>query len=262
MRAQFIAVLMVLFSSYSFGQDFIESMKVNQDNDKLVIEYELQKVDVTDGYFIVNLEMYYNGVLIKPSRQNVSGALSFNDQDKISIGGVRKKRVIWDILKESNIKDVDGDINVILRAKLYGKVLSGPEAAIYSLVVPGLGQYRVQENKKPFIVAAPLAYGGIATGLIFNNKSKTSKENSLTATSQADIEKFEDQANQEKLIGNVALGVGGLVWLADVISVAIKGSKNKSNYSKYSYSKKVKLRPSIKSGVQPGLATIGLSLNF
>lgn len=98
----------------------------------------------------------------------------------------------------------------------------GPSNAFLSVIFPGLGGYFVEKNKIRPILTTVSAAGLIGFGLLKKSKSsdyysdyKTKRTNSLYK-----------KANDAHHTYYIATRVGAVIWLADIIYVAYKGSQN------------------------------------
>ena len=97
------------------------------------------------------------------------------------------------------------------------KVMGGPECAWLSVLVPGLGDHKVTYGAKKGIGVALFTYAfvGAGTGLLL-------------------YEYFEGfSADLPVYAGYSCLAVGGIIWLSDIIWVAVRGAKNKKNAKEY-----------------------------
>ena len=101
--------------------------------------------------------------------------------------------------------------------------------AVYSFLIPGLGNHFVNENKKkPYWLITTAVVGGlIAGGVLSTYLSKVNYTKYLDASNQTDIDKYYKDANSYHALAHNCF-IYGTAWLAvDVAIVAFKGAKNK-----------------------------------
>lgn len=105
--------------------------------------------------------------------------------------------------------------------------LKGPEAAFYSLVLPGWGQTKVRPEARYWYASAVGAFSLIGTGLYLRSRASTNFDRYLASTTLQETQSFFDKSNNQRRIGGVLLIAGGVVWATDIIRVFWKGRKNK-----------------------------------
>jgi len=78
----------------------------------------------------------------------------------------------------------------------------GPSTALYSLAVPGLGNYKMS-NKKPYYWAiTAAAYGMVGYGIFSKIQSNNQYQNYKTATTPSEINSMYQKANKNHLLGS------------------------------------------------------------
>jgi hypothetical protein len=110
--------------------------------------------------------------------------------------------------------------------------LTGPEAALNSLIIPGWGNHKVT-GEKGYAWLTYTAYGLVGAGTVFAITARNTHQKYLQANTPDEINLL-NQANQQ---GKLALGLlagGASIWLGNAIWVAIRGSKNKRKLQKLS----------------------------
>ena len=113
---------------------------------------------------------------------------------------------------------------------------AGPENALFSLLVPGLGDHRVTFGKKKGIGIALATYGLIGTGVGLKLYSNSEYKKYHAATEQSAMDKHYDSANNANKYCYVFIGAGAAVWIYDIIWVAVKGAKNKKEQNAWKQS--------------------------
>ena len=146
--------------------------------------------------------------------QNQSTIESFINRQPFKYG-----RYIFEIKdKEFNGKPFS-DINLVKYRTI------GPEAALFSMLMPGMGTLKVTYGKKGwgrftcFLLSSGLAIGS----KLYSNAQYKSY---LGATSQADIDKYYNNANISHKIALISGGISATIYLYDIIWVISKGFKN------------------------------------
>jgi len=146
--------------------------------------------------------------------QNQSTIESFINRQSFKYG-----KYIFEIKdKEFNGKH-SSDINLVK----YKTV--GPKAVLFSMIMPGMGTLKVTYGKKGwsrftcFLLSSGLAIGS----KLYSNAQYKSY---LSATSQADIDKYYNNANMSHKIALVSGGISASIYLYDIIWVISKGAKN------------------------------------
>ena len=146
--------------------------------------------------------------------QNINSAESFINKQPFKYG-----KYIFEIKnKEVNGKSYS-NINLIK----YRTV--GPEAALFSMLMPGMGSLKVTYGKKGwgrftwFLLLSGLAIGS----KLYSNDQYKSYQN---ATNQTDIDEYYTNANISHKLALISGGISASIYLYDIIWVISKGSKN------------------------------------
>jgi hypothetical protein len=102
----------------------------------------------------------------------------------------------------------------------------GPEAALYSILMPGMGSLKASYGKKGWGRFATFI---VSTGLAIGSKlySDAQYKNYLNATSQSEIDDYYTKANISNKIALVSGGLSSAIHLYDIIWALSKGGKNK-----------------------------------
>jgi len=101
----------------------------------------------------------------------------------------------------------------------------GPLNSLYSLAIPGLGNYKVRK-RHPYWIISTVSLGAVGYGIYSKYKAADQYDSYKKATTQEKINDYYIKANRNHLIGSYAITVGGVIWLADITNVIIKGLKN------------------------------------
>ncbi len=120
-------------------------------------------------------------------------------------------------------KEVNGksytDINLVKYR------IVGPEAALFSMLMPGMGTLKVTYGKKGW---GRFTYFLLSSGLAIGSKlySDAQYKSYLGAMSQVDIDKYYNNANISHKIALISGGISASIYLYDIFWVLSKGAKN------------------------------------
>ncbi|WP_299455203.1 DUF5683 domain-containing protein [uncultured Microscilla sp.] len=143
-----------------------------------------------------------------------------------------QKKIVWHYAKDTlpfTGRNVQFRISGSYQSSVLG--LGKGNAAFYSLLLPGLGRKKVYQpasiHRKLWFVPAVLTYGLIATGIVAKVASTNTYNQYQQATTASSAEDLFNTANQQQRIFVGALLAAGVVWLGDMVWVAIKGNQNR-----------------------------------
>jgi hypothetical protein len=151
--------------------------------------------------------------------QNLNSVESFINKQPLKYG-----TYIFEIKN----KEVNGKSYSNINLVKYRTV--GPEAALFSMLMPGMGSLKVTYGKKGW---GRFTCFLLSSGLAIGSKLYTDAQykSYLGATSQADIDKYYNNANISHKIALISGGISATIYLYDIIWVISKGAKN-LKYSK------------------------------
>lgn len=154
-------------------------------------------------------------------------------------------------------KAVINDTSHVKSKLLEYKDTGGPSNALLSLLVPGLGDYRVTYGKKSGVGTALWTYGliGAGVGLKFYSNSEYDKYHA--ATSQEAMDDHYIKANYSNQAFYACVGTGALIWIYDIIWVWKTGAENVKKQKAYK-------RSHLGAYYDPNMQATGLSytINF
>jgi hypothetical protein len=101
----------------------------------------------------------------------------------------------------------------------------GPEAALFSTLIPGLGTLKATNGEKG---RGRFTYFLLSSGLTIGSKlySDIQYKNYLAATSQTDIDKYYNNANISNKIALLSGGLSASIYLYDIFGALSQGAKN------------------------------------
>jgi hypothetical protein len=198
----------------------VQNLSLDVSDNQLYVNYDLigkksgEPVMVHLFFYDSQYRIYYPKALGPETKQLVKPGLNHS--------------IVWDYSKE--MKKIDVELHPYL---IPGKVSShnfgmGSEAALLSLAIPGLGNYFVTDTRtqliKPWMKTIS-SFGLIALGSIAANERYRDDPKLLPNTGNP----YEMGKWNYKYFNSDAeflISAGIVIWLADVVFVAIKGNHN------------------------------------
>jgi hypothetical protein len=214
-RNFFVIFCMVCASiSFSGNAQSVSNADWSYIGSGIEIQYDLNDCR-PDQYY--NVKVYFeseNGV-VHP--KTVTG-----DLYKVSCG--RRKTILWDI--SSDIQQLEGNYRVVV--KLEKKRIWGSNAALASIVIPGLGDHLLlnsgkTQRIKPWKITIA-ALGLLGAGIAARLEADKQYDLYLNDGSETALGTY-SKANNLHKISMGLFTLGGSIWLADVIHVFRKGRK-------------------------------------
>lgn len=198
--------------------------------EKVVIPYQL--LELKKHHLRYDVAIYYSvdqGQSYVGPLQEVSGDVG------ASIAPGEGKKIIWDFLSEAPELAEKGN-SMRLKFKLvtrtneaakaaYKRALGGPENALLSAFVPGLGDYKVRKGKGYGVITF-LTWGTLGTGLLFRLSASRNYDKYLEATTTAELDHLFFLAETHKKTSTILITSAIVLWVADVALVAVKGFQN------------------------------------
>ncbi|MGC9342833.1 MAG: hypothetical protein ACP5E3_09040 [Bacteroidales bacterium] len=237
------------------------------------VELEIKNNKVHIFYDIKNSNKDFHDVKLNFINEDFYPVLPYALKGDIgdSISPGTNKMIEWDISKDLPALDSEIRPNVIVDGKQsLGFNGAGPEFALASLLIPGLGDYFVADVSdmkfKPYLRTASV-YGLITLGVLAKN-NRTKDPDKVVPYNTTSQSRFRDDPDLIKdrvyEVGKTNywlfpadseffLGAAAVIWIGDIIWVAARGNVNK------------KLRnslPDFSVSQVPGGATFNLSYTF
>jgi len=235
MRLKIVAFTLFVISSGSLtGQTSAQITDVDfyLVNNSIVVNYSITGAFVNELYEIDLHFVTETGQTIIPvsvrgdTGPNISGGSNKTiywdiDNDRLEISGVLKALVTIVSSRVINSEPYTGSPQI--RGE---KPLGGPGYAFLSFVVPTLGGYFVEKNKARAIIttATELTLGIHLSNL--SGKIKQYETDLDNASSQTERNEINDKLTTAEDNYYMSIVTFGLIWVADIIWVAIKGSQN------------------------------------
>lgn len=224
-----------------------EQIVVNRKEGKVILPYTLEDGSIRYEF---HTELYYS---------NDSGR-TFQGPLKEVRGHIRRrvlagdKRVIWHYEKEA--PDFDGkNIQFKIKAKYEPSVLNlkNEGAALYSLVVPGLGNPKVRyykwwKWKYRWVVTTLLAYGTAGAAIWQYGEANKSYDLYLQSNRPDQAQTLYNQANEQLLLASGLAVASAVIWGGDVVRVFFRGLRNRVDKH---HLKKLNEAMDIEAGIVP-----------
>ena len=132
-------------------------------------------------------------------------------------------------------KAADDKAVAVRLAREKAKLIGFPRYAFLSVLMPGMGDRIVNKQTKVWPLVTGLYLGAIGTAVYFKIKSNSNFElyhnvkYSTDGNFVKNLDSYYKIANDNNKNFNMMLGIAGSILLADVVYVAVKGTKNKKN---------------------------------
>lgn len=244
----------------------IKNVSFSTTDEDVIVSYDLVNCPSSWSYDVrIEAEIIEgNGISETVVAKTVEG-----DLDKIKQG--KNKTVRWRVLEDMD--EIDGKLTITVRiidshyfgsrstsVKKNNSELMGPKAALYSLILPGLGDLLVSDGEDAKITAVLFGGSYLLSGLYaFSTYSKSQEYYTLyrEATTQDAMDRNYNLANDQYQVSKMWLGIAGVVMVTDVTYVIIRGLINNHNSrSQYSFIRRTKLElQCVNSGFGVGLKT-------
>lgn len=124
---------------------------------------------------------------------------------------------------------INGKYNSFQRLLSY-KNTGGPSNALWSVLVPGLGQHKVTYGENSGVWTTVGVYGLIAGGIGFYLYSNSEYDKYHQATTQADMDKHFENAQGLRGFAYATLASAAAWWIYDIVDVYLQGKKNNDKY--------------------------------
>jgi len=201
--------------------------------------YKISDVDLSIRFDTLSVDFFLGG---KHATLPTSAQLYFFDQDlhiykpeNVSPDTLflfqpgKQHHISWKINEKSWKKDKMLSPFVVVGNPSSHDFGMGPEAAFLSLVVPGLGNYFVEDTRyqriKPYMrtaaVAAFLTAGIYASNQRYQTEPSYTDNGNIWKTGEVKYKFFRNDAE-------LLIGTGVAIWLSDIIWVAIRGTNNRT----------------------------------
>ncbi len=217
-----------LFAQRSSVEAIFKDAILHEVNNSIEVVYDIVEHGEAKPYYLV--ELYYSndaGKNFIGPLKHVTGDIG----DKVTPGA--GKRISWNYyFEDANFTGANLVFLIKARAAaiISTKVLMGPEAAIYSVAIPGLGDTKVRAGKGYWIITA-VTWGTLGAALISRSAAQSNYDKYLVANSVSEanssFEKAERQFATYRILRSTAL----VLWTVDVAGVFIRGSKNRKERS-------------------------------
>jgi len=262
MRKIILPAVILGFTLNSIGQEAkVKNVDIDIEKNQIIVNYDLIGNDTVNKH---NVELFF---IDDRYSVQLPKKLSGDFGEGVSPG--LNKRIVWDVFTD----------DVIIAQKLQPKIVvngiqkGGSKNALYSILVPGLGDYFVKDSKsmiiKPYIRTIS-TLGLVGLGIIAGQK-RTEEDiwgwvtdwkagidqngnYGIIETTEWQIRGYETKNWLFENDKEVFLISGITLWVADVIWVFLKGTENEKLkiFSNYSFN----------ANVSNGITNFSLSFKF
>ncbi|MEO1653241.1 MAG: hypothetical protein AAFU64_06830 [Bacteroidota bacterium] len=234
---------------------------VDRKSKRILIPYRI--IDQSQLIYEYNIRLFYS----LDAGDTFRGPVEFADGhvgEQVVPGG--QKLIVWHFLNDNQFYNgVRTKFKIIATRKLSVLNLKGPEAALYSVLLPGLGNRKVRflKKKNNWLYATIPTLVLLGGGVVYKIRSNRTYQNYLASLNRPEADQLFAQANRQNRLGVTGILLGLAVWTADVIQVGIKGMKNKKEIKEIKEkNQEIDMRFQIGfQGESQGLG-FGLSLKF
>ncbi|MEI6749712.1 MAG: hypothetical protein WCM93_11185 [Bacteroidota bacterium] len=216
MGKSFLIFLFFVFSFDCYSQQ-VQNVDFTVKDDFIIVTYDLSGCPSKELYDI-KLKVISDYNMIDPI--SVTG-----DIKRVSCGN--DKRMVWNVLNDK--AELKGKIQIELEiSHTYStKIVGGPSNAFLSMLLPGLGDVFVNKTSKSWYYTSLFYLGAGYYAYLYKVQSDKFYNVYYNATNQYEKEAAYKSANDNYQRFQIFLGVAGVIWLADVIHVTVRGSKNR-----------------------------------
>ncbi|TAE19360.1 MAG: hypothetical protein EAZ95_02080 [Bacteroidetes bacterium] len=214
-------ILKGLFKNKLATEIHNERVVLNQADTTIVVPYTL--IGYRNRYYTVKLSYSNNnGTSYKGPLRSVLGEVG----DSIRPG--KDKKIEWKFKKDNPYfdgKNISFKLEVVEKPKI---AIGGPQNALRSLLMPGLGDTKVRNGYRYGWVAVG-TYACLATGAYYTYQAQQTYKNhkNRLANNADDHNQYFKDARRYQTVATVFFATGATVWLGDVIGVYFRGLKNK-----------------------------------
>ncbi len=219
----------------------VANMEIKEKDRKFIITYDITGSDENSSH---RIEFY-----VIDNKGNIVFPDSLTGDIGNGITGGPDKRIVWDIFSEFDIVYGTFDPHIIINGHEGYNIKGGPSNMFFSVLIPGLGDYFVEEQKdillKPYLRTVA-SLGFITLGIIAGEKRDFIPpvwipehevigyhlvNHSWAFGPYIEPGHWADRGHYEYWLfkgdKEVLVTAGAAIWLCDVIWVYLKGKKNK-----------------------------------
>ena len=135
-------------------------------------------------------------------------------QNNLSTGNYSIK---WNQKQENIVFDEEIQFELIGSLSSNLRISKGKHI-LKSMIMPGLGDYKLRNNKH-YILYGLAAYGSVIGSYLLNDLGQQNYTSYLNSNNYNTAQNFFNKAKQQKLISNILGLTAGLVWTFDIIGI-------------------------------------------
>ena len=245
MQKLFLIISVFFSSTLAFCQGFqITQPKLEFDGKQLVISYDVINKNEGDQFYVwVEIEKQ-DGEKVRMK------ALTGDVGDKIKVG--MNKKIYW--IPEKDSVYLNEEVFVEVKAEKYAKSFNRGSAMLLSVVMPGLGQTKINKGK-PFWITGVAAYGCLAGGLVVHQSYTKTYDAYRIEEDPSKRAALRTKAQNQSNLSGILIVSGAAIWVANLVWVAVIPNR-------YQPLKHVKLSMEELPGKDKYAALLSMRLNF
>jgi hypothetical protein len=219
----FLIFIITFHTGYCQTRAKITEVDFHLEDNFIVVNYNLTGTLPKEQLTIQLMFINENNEYLNPKTvYNDVGAKIFGDG---------KKEIRWDL--DADKISITGNLKAIVSITSSKVLVRGPSNALLSAIVPGLGGYFVDKNKTRSIITTVSTVGLMIYGI--NQKTRATRyyKNYNASSVNADIQNLYSKANNAQNKYFITTRIGAGLWVADIIWVYFKGSRNKKEAETY-----------------------------
>lgn len=221
-----------------------KSISLDTAKNTITLDYDLN--GPSNRFYVTRL--YYssnNGLSFKGPLRSVKGAAG----DSIKAGD--NKKMVWSFVKDNPYFNGKNIIFKIEATEIPKVAKGGPRNALKSLMLPGLGDYKVRNGYHyEWIPATTFALLGAGVFFRFNADKLYRDYEDRLPNSESDYNALFNRAQTRNVLSQGLLVAGAALWLGDVVGVYLRGKKNQKKFAPKKDKKEEKETADLKRGIR------------
>jgi hypothetical protein len=215
MKRQILLILSFIISSALWSAPSIENVDFKFNGQQVIITYDILNATNKDKFDVSIAILSEFGAKID--------AKTFVGDIGNNLSGGKGKTVTWHVRTDN--PSVSSNIYVQVTAIERIQIKVGPQI-IKSAVYPGLGIYRLDNNKFHFLYGVA-AYGALGTGIVLGNSAYNNYQSYLVANSIDASNAYFDKAKSQQNQAMVFVSTSAAIWTYSLVNTYLKVQKLK-----------------------------------
>ncbi len=220
MRSSIVVFLMIILfyqSSVCQTKAKITDVDFHLEDRYIVINYNLAGTLPKEQMTIELKFLTENNETLIP--KSVTGDIGTN------LFGDGSKAILWDIVADQ--VSLSGNLKALITISSSKILFSGPSNAFLSILIPGLGGYKVDKNKGRSVLTTLSTVGLMGYGIFQKIEADKYYKDYNASIKPSEIEELYTKANDFQNKYFIATRVAAGIWALDIIYVTFKGFHNR-----------------------------------